>query len=290
MDANALSACYIAAIGWAPREDFFAVARAFERGDEPEPQFLSPPTRAKTAAAIESGTSCRALAEKTFAECAALGATVLHPASPEYPQTFFDLEKPPIFLSRLGGAPWMSRPTISIFGSREPSPAAATWLDAHVPHFLAKWDVCVASGGARGVDRRAHALAIASGRPTVVFLPSGLAKPYPADLATEWYARVVAGGGAILSEHPPCQAVRRAHFERRNRMIAALGRVAFAAEGRLRSGTTMTAGLARDLGRTLCALPGSPMDSRCAGTLELLRDGAVMICDALDLELLINKS
>jgi DNA processing protein len=121
-----------------------------------------------------------------------------------------------------------------------------------------------------------------------MFLPSGLGCPFPPDLA-DWTARIAAAGGATLSEFSPEQAVRRPHFERRNRMIAALGAVAFAVEGRRRSGTTMTARLALDLGRSLAVLPGSAMDPRAAGTLDFLSAGAEMIRDSLDLQALLES-
>lgn len=45
----------------------------------------------------------------------------------------------------------------------------------------------------------------------------------------------------------------------------------------------MTIRLACDLGKAVAALPGHPMDSRCTGTLDALRDGATLIRDSQDL-------
>jgi DNA processing protein len=45
-------------------------------------------------------------------------------------------------------------------------------------------------------------------------------------------------------------------------------------EAALRSGTLMTARLALEAGREIFAVPGSPLDPRCAGANDLIRQGA----------------
>lgn len=290
-DPHVLAACFVTHLSWTSVSDFAALAVAFAADLEPERADLSAPARRRLTLWRETPHglgSARAAASQIEGQCARLGADVLHPFHSDYPSALQHLAKPPVFLSRVAdAAPWRRRATISVFGSREPSQSALSWMDAHLPEFCSAVDVCVASGGARGIDRRSHALAIANSRPTVMFLPSGLGAPYPADLR-EWFAGVRSGGGAVLSEFPPLQPVRRPNFERRNRMIAAIGNVAFAVEGRRQSGTMMTARMAADYGRTVCALPGSPMDPRSAGTLDLLRDGAVLIRDSADLSVLVS--
>jgi DNA processing protein len=161
---------------------------------------------------------------------------------------------------------------------------ALSWMENHLSAFLRTTSAVVVSGGARGIDQRAHRLAIRSGCPTVVFLPSGLARPYPDEWRT-WKDDILAAGGAVLSHYPPFQEIRRFHFEERNRLIAAMGRILFVVEARRRSGSSMTARLAADLGRTVCVLPGHPADPRAGGTIDLLFDGAAPIRDATDLAL-----
>jgi DNA processing protein len=217
--------------------------------------------------------------------CADQGARILFPGHADYPFDPYSVEENPKFISCWGGSPWRSAPSIAVVGSREPSNAATDWLEIHLAEFLSRTKAVVVSGGARGVDQRAHFIAVRAGLPTVVFLPSGLGHLYPSEWQT-WKKDVIATGGAIISTYSPFQEVRRSHFEDRNRLIAALGKMIFVVEARRRSGSSMTARLAREMDRTICCLPGSPMDPRCAGTIDLLFDGAFPVRDAGDLEVL----
>lgn len=214
--------------------------------------------------------------------CRDRGARILHPSHQLYPVEFFSLEKPPLFLTMIGEAAWVNHLCLSVVGSREPSRRSLEWMNSELSDFLARTPVAVVSGGARGVDQKAHAVCIRSKRPTVVFLPSGCAHPYPRELE-DWQAEVVATGGAILSEFHPRQTIRKRNFERRNRMIAALGRLLLVVEARRRSGSLMTARLAREISRAVCALPSFPDEAQAAGSLDLLYDGAQIIRDAHDL-------
>lgn len=224
-----------------------------------------------------------ALADETLQWCHRNGASVLYPGHEDYP---FDehsrLEDKPQFLSCWGEKPWRHSRSVAVVGSREPSDAALLWMETHFSDFLRARPAVVVSGGARGVDQKAHFLAIRARRPTVVFLPSGLAHPYPDDWR-EWKEWVLETGGALVSAHPPHQEIRRHHFESRNRLIADLGKFLFVAEARRRSGSMMTARLARDGHRTVCVLPASPSDPRAGGTVDLLFDGAQPLRDSADL-------
>lgn len=231
------------------------------------------------------GDSKKALAsaEETLEWCRRNGARVLFPGHKDYP--FGDdcrLEDRPAFLACWGESPWQHGRCISVVGSREPSDEALLWMETHFSRFLRERSAVVVSGGARGVDQKAHFLAIRSGRPTVVFLPSGLARLYPAEWS-EWKEWVFETGGALLSQYPPHLEIRRRHFESRNRLIAALGKFLFVVEARRRSGSTMTARLAVELDRTVSVLPANPSDPRAGGTIDLLFDGAQPLRDHADL-------
>jgi DNA processing protein len=155
------------------------------------------------------------------------------------------------------------------------------WLNVHISNFLQSFPVTIVSGGAQGVDQLAHSLALRNQCPTIVFLPSGHKCYYPKDLQI-WEARIIDGGGAIVSEFPPMAAMRKYHFARRNRLIAAMGDLVFIAQAARSSGTQVTALHAVNLGRPVGVLPHFP-GNEVMGSLELLRDGALMIQDSDDL-------
>ncbi len=221
-------------------------------------------------------------AERLVQWCYEQGIQILHPWHCDYPTRFKGLERPPVFLNVWGDLPWLGRPGLSIVGAREPTQLAMQWMEHHLPSTLSSNKIYTVSGGARGVDQKAHALSLRAGAPTVAFLPAGLAQPYPADFRS-WFQSIRESGGAIVSEFSPHTTMRKAHFERRNRMIAALGCGVFVVEAARRSGSMMTARLALETGVPVCVLPASPLEPRAAGTNDLLFDGASLIRDAEDL-------
>ncbi len=199
---------------------------------------------------------------------------------PFYPSKLTELAEPPPVLSVLGQLDFDSRPVLAVIGSRHSSVQAETWMRRYLRPLSR--NCVILSGGARGIDEMAHAIAIEEKQPTVVVLPSGLNRPYPKD----WKSRVdlvVQNGGALLSEYAPDTEIRAWHFEKRNRLIAALADVVLVVEARSRSGTAITVRHALDLGRPVAALPWFPGDARGEYCNEILTRGGIPVRNAEDL-------
>jgi DNA processing protein len=131
---------------------------------------------------------------------------------------------------------------------------------------LAAAGVRVVSGGALGIDGAAHRGALAS----TVVLGSGIDVLYPARHA-QLFHQVVASGGALVSMFPAGTTPRRGTFVRRNALISALADAVIVVEADVRSGSLITAQVAREQGRVVAAYPGSP------GTQALLAAGAALV-------------
>ena len=231
------------------------------------------------------------LAKQAQARCHALGAKILYPGHALYPSCFSLIEKPPEFISVIGSIEALDPSRcVSIVGAREASRRALDWIDNEIAQYL---ELCpqtiLVSGGARGVDQRVHAAALRQTRPTVAFLPSGFDHVYPSDFQ-EWVAPITAAGGAVVSPYAPHQEIRRAHFEGRNRLIAALGRMLLVVEARRQSGSLMTARLAAELSKTVASVPSFPSELQARGSMDLIFDGAFPVRDAMDLALLDGSS
>ena len=199
------------------------------------------------------------------------GASITTPLSEDYPRALLDLHYPPLALSYIGSPFWLFKRSISIVGSRDPRSETLRWMEHELP-FLAHSGFSFVSGGARGVDQRAHAIAIRCEAPTGVILPSGLDQLYPSDLKG-WVDEVVAGGGALISEFPMDQDMHRHHFLQRNRIVAGFSEATIIAQCGSKSGTWMTANYARNLSRSVAVLPGSVWDTRFSGSLDLIFEG-----------------
>ncbi len=76
---------------------------------------------------------------------------------------------------------------------------------------------------------------------------------------------------------------RAKDFPRRNRLVAGIGKGLLVIEAAKRSGSLISARLANEAGRTVYALPGSPLDPRCAGTNWLIKQGATLVTEPQDI-------
>lgn len=222
-------------------------------------------------------------AEALSGELEALPAdtTMIHRRDEEYPRRLYDLEDPPEFLYVRGDVAALAEAdSLSVVGSRDVSVDDANRA-FHLSQTIASSGVVVVSGGALGVDRMAHRGAIEAGRRTVSVLPGGIDRPTPAS-NRDVFEQVV-DHGALVTEYPVGVRVRRYHFPRRNRLIAALGDATFVVRAGPDSGTLLTAEAAREIGRPLCALVGGLEEPLAEGCLELIVSGAAAIRHADDL-------
>jgi DNA processing protein len=201
-----------------------------------------------------------------------------------FPYSCYLMQEPPLTLSYWGSAAWLTQRSLAVVGSREPVSASITWMEKELLAFCAKEQTCIVSGGARGVDQKAHGIAIRQKCPTIVVVPSGLGALYPASL-TEWVRPILEVGGCVVSEYDFTQKMHKHLFHHRNRLIAGFGAATVLVEARRRSGTLITAHQTLQLGRSLGVVPGHPLDPNFGGSIDLLTEGAVLIRDAEDLSM-----
>src|SRR5207247_11268482 len=93
----------------------------------------------------------------------------------------------------------------------------------------------------------------------------------------------VARDGAILAELPLGTEPQARHFPRRNRIISGIALGVVVVEAAAKSGSLITARFALEQGREVFAVPGSPLDPRCRGCNDLLRNGATLTETAADI-------
>lgn len=140
----------------------------------------------------------------------------------------------------------------------------------------------VVSGMALGCDSAAHEGALDAGAATIAVLAGGVNVPSPSSKA-RLYRRILATGGAVVSEHPSGAQPTKAAFPARNRIMAALAGVTVVVEATHRSGTRHTADRAQRLGREVGAVPGPVTSALSELPNDLLHDGAAVVRDAQDL-------
>ncbi|ESX24339.1 DNA-processing protein DprA [Mesorhizobium sp. LSJC264A00] len=206
------------------------------------------------------------------------GARFVGIGEADYPPMLKNMDNPPPLIAVKGEAAVFRLPAVAIVGARNASLAGikmARMLSAD----LGRDGYVIVSGLARGIDTAAHQGSLSTG--TVGVLAGGLDVPYPPEnigLCDDIAER----GGAVISEMPFGWQPRAQDFPRRNRLVAgaALGLVVI--EAAQRSGSLISARLAGEMGRLVFAVPGSPLDPRCAGSNGLLKDGATLVTEAAD--------
>lgn len=199
-------------------------------------------------------------------------------------EKFDELPAPPIGLIAKGNKELLNRKSISIVGTRNPTPYGQRVASEMAANFVDR-EWVVTSGGAYGIDTAAHKGALISEGETIAVLASGLDVLYPAGNA-RLFAEI-AESGLLISEYLPGTKALPHRFLNRNRLIAAIGDGTMVVEAAFRSGSLRTARDAQDLKRVVMAIPGpinSPLSEGCH---RLIGEGAAAICcgvnDALEL-------
>jgi DNA processing protein len=220
-----------------------------------------------------------AAAERELSELARLGGRLIAEADPAYPPLLAAGEGAPPLLSALGDPELLGRRAVAVVGARNAS-ANGRLLAETIARELGGFGWVVVSGLARGIDAAAHRGALETG--TVAVLAGGIDQPYPPE--TEPLYREIGRGGLLLAEMGLGCVPQARHFPRRNRIVAGLALGTVVIEAAVRSGSLITARLAGEQGREVMAVPGSPLDPRCRGANQLIRQGATLVESAADID------
>lgn len=169
---------------------------------------------------------------------------------------------------------------IAVVGTRRATPYGLEAAE-RLAFELAARGVTVISGLARGIDTAAHRGALAAGGRTIAVLGCGPDVVYPPE--NRALLGDVERAGAVVSQFPPGTPPLPGYFPARNRIIAGLALGVVVVEAGERSGALITAGLAGDLGREVFAVPGRITSETSRGSNGLLRDGATLVRDWIDI-------
>ncbi len=206
--------------------------------------------------------------------CHARGIWLLNRGDADYPEPLRHIHDAPLVLYCQGRRQLLQRNQIGIVGSRN---ATRAGLD-HARRFasaLSDQGFLVTSGLALGIDGAAHAGALDAGHETLAVIGSGLDRLYPSQHRK--LAQRIVGQGLLMSEYPPGERARAAHFPQRNRIISGMSRGVLVVEASLRSGSLITARLALEQGREVFAIPGSVHSPVARGCHHLIKQGARLV-------------
>lgn len=210
------------------------------------------------------------------------GVSIVTPADDAYPSQLRAVSGHPLALYVKGSVAALSTPMVAMVGTRKATAYGLEQADRFA-YDLAYGGWTVVSGLALGIDAASHRGALKAEGVTVGVLGSALDEFYPEE-NRELAREIVQKGGAVVSQFPFGRPPDQQTFPIRNLVVAALSKGVLAVECPLRSGTLITVSDAVDMGRTVMAVPSRVDSKSSAGCLKLIRDGAVLVRNARDVE------
>lgn len=208
--------------------------------------------------------------------------TTVSLGQPGYPTLLAEIADPPHTLFIRGTLPASTTPSIAIVGTRRHTPYGKH-IAEEFGTALARHGLVVVSGLALGIDGIVHTAVLATNGVTIAVLGSGLDKAhvYPS-FHHPLAERIIAQGGALVSEYPPGFEPTRYSFPARNRIIAGLTLGTLVIEATDDSGALITARCALDYNREVMAIPHPLTSPTGSGNHQLIKQGAVLVTTPQD--------
>jgi DNA processing protein len=198
---------------------------------------------------------------------------------PAYPRLLRQIDDPPPVLYVRGTLTDADAWAVGLVGTRR-----ATVYGREVAEMLAgdlaRNNITVVSGMARGIDAYSHQAAINAGGRTVAVLGCGVDVIYPPEHRK--LAQQIVEHGALVSDYPPGTPPDALNFPPRNRIISGLSLGVVIVEADEKSGALITGEFALDQGREVFAVPGNIFNRSSRGTNMLIQRGAKMVLATSD--------
>lgn len=173
--------------------------------------------------------------------------------SDQYPEKLKHIENSPICLYVLGDEEILNEKSIAIVGSRNYSEYGRT-IALGFSYLLAKNNIAVISGLAKGIDSFAHFGTIQAKGKTIAVIGTGIDLIYPKE-NKELMEEIIKNGGAVISEYPLGTLPNKENFPRRNRIISGLSDGILVVEASKKSGSLITVDYGLEYGKNIYSVP-----------------------------------
>ncbi len=230
---------------------------------------------------IQTYNSSKLKYEKEIQVLTKLGGKVVTYWDDDYPQQLKNIYYPPLILYILGTYEQNDAQSISIVGTRKCTDYGKS-ISNYFSSELAKQNITIVSGMARGIDSIAHKSAIKAGGRTIAIIGSGLDVIYPPENGKLF--NEIIENGAVISEFPLGTKPDAQNFPKRNRIIAGISLGTLVAETKENGGAMQTAKFALDQNKEVFAIPGNITSEQSRGTNILIqRNGAKLVSEPEDI-------
>ena len=199
-----------------------------------------------------------------------------------YPERLRNIDDPPKELYCLGNLELLNyKNNIAMIGSRNCS-SYGERAAKDFAYNLAKEDICIVSGLAKGIDSFSHIGALNAKGKTIAILGSGLDNIYPKE-NVKLVEEIINNNGLVISEYPLGTKPLKYHFPARNRIISGLSDSVLVVESRKNSGTNITVDFALEQGKDVFVIPGNIYSKTSDGTNFLITEGAIPVLNYKDI-------
>ncbi len=171
-----------------------------------------------------------------------------------YPKLLKEISSPPIFLIVLGQLQKSNSLSISVVGTRRPTFYGLNITKKFVG-FFAENGIIITSGLAMGIDTTAHMTSIDKNGTTYAVLASGLDQVTSTTKAK--IDKIIASGGAVMTEHLFGVSSKPGYFPQRNRIISGISKALLVIESGIKGGSMITANFAFEQNRDIFAIPNN---------------------------------
>lgn len=201
-----------------------------------------------------------------------------------YPSILKHIKNPPKYLYCNGNINLLESPGIAIIGSRVCTNYGKR-IAIEFSKGLSEYGITIVSGMAKGIDSFAHNGALEAGGNTIAVIPCGFNNIYPKE-NKDLYEKILENNGLIITEYEENEEADSKKFLERNRIVSGLTIGTLVIEGGYRSGTSITANLAKKQGKNVFCIPSNLESSKGITPNKLIKEGAFLVTEVEDI---INK-
>ena len=202
-------------------------------------------------------------------------------SSNEYPDKLRDIPKPPQQLYVLGNETLLKSNGIAVIGPMSYSEYGKKYALKFAKE-LAEQGLTIISGMALGIDTFAHQGALKANGKTIAVLGCGFNNIFPEENAG-LMEEILESGGTVVSEYMPNVKPGSQRFIERNRIVSGLSMGVLVIEAIHRSGTSVTAGMAKEQDKTVFCIPRNLGEKNGVGTNRLIKSGAKLVTNSDDI-------
>ena len=198
-----------------------------------------------------------------------------------YPKILRNIKNAPQQLYLEGNIKLLDTHGIAIIGSRKCSENGSKMAKKFAQELVSQ-NITIISGMANGIDTYAHIGALENRGNTIAVLGCGFNNIYP-QKNEKLYKQIIKNNGLIVSEYPPEIEASSEKFIERNRIVSGLSIGILVIEAKHRSGTSVTAKIAKSQNRKVFTIPHDLSDKCGIGTNRLIKKGASLITSTKDI-------